>query len=248
MKLIEWLLPPPRWRIPVVIVLGALSGLILYTAYVSRATSYQSDSPTTCVNWHVVAPQYATWSHRAHREDTADLVQDVVDRQDKIIQSRDKLEELLVHAHVEANRACDLDATEAQIRDILQDIRHALWRCDYAAASQGGSFHSPVEIGRVISAGLPIVADARLELARLLAEWVTVSRFHIQTSRLRKRHRPLSGWMSPSLRPRRRLSRRICCPPRTSKRRCAKQNTTQQVPSRNSGSFVAKETLYGFID
>jgi nitrite reductase (cytochrome c-552) len=170
MKLIEWLLPPPRWRIPVVIVLGALSGLILYTAYVSRATSYQSDSPTTCVNWHVVAPQYATWSHRAHREDTADLVQDVVDRQDKIIQSRDKLEELLVHAHVEANRACDLDATEAQIRDILQDIRHALWRCDYAAASQGGSFHSPVEIGRVISAGLPIVADARLELARLLAE------------------------------------------------------------------------------
>ena len=170
MKLIEWLLPPPRWRIPVVIVLGALSGLILYTAYVSRATSYQSDSPTTCVNWHVMAPQYATWSHRAHREDTADLVQDVVDRQDKIIQSRDKLEELLVHAHVEANRACDLDATEAQIRDILQDIRHALWRCDYAAASQGGSFHSPVEIGRVISAGLPIVADARLELARLLAE------------------------------------------------------------------------------
>ena len=170
MKLIEWLLPPPRWRIPVVIVLGALSGLIPYTAYVSRATSYQSDSPTTCVNWHVVAPQYATWSHRAHREDTADLVQDVVDRQDKIIQSRDKLEELLVHAHVEANRACDLDATEAQIRDILQDIRHALWRCDYAAASQGGSFHSPVEIGRVISAGLPIVADARLELARLLAE------------------------------------------------------------------------------
>ena len=170
MKLIEWLLPPPRWRIPVVIVLGALSGLILYTAYVSRATSYQSDSPTTCVNWHVVAPQYATWSHRAHREDTADLVQDVVDRQDKIIQSRDKLEELLVHAHVEANRACDLDAIEAQIRDILQDIRHALWRCDYAAASQGGSFHSPVEIGRVISAGLPIVADARLELARLLAE------------------------------------------------------------------------------
>ena len=170
MKLIEWLLPPPRWRIPVVIVLGALSGLILYTAYVSRATSYQSDSPTTCVNWHVVAPQYATWSHRAHREDTADLVQDVVDRQDKIIQSRDKLEELLVHAHVEANRASDLDATEAQIRDILQDIRHALWRCDYAAASQGGSFHSPVEIGRVISAGLPIVADARLELARLLAE------------------------------------------------------------------------------
>ena len=170
MKLIEWLLPPPRWRIPVVIVLGALSGLILYTAYVSRATSYLSDSPTTCVNWHVMAPQYATWSHRAHREDTADLVQDVVDRQDKIIQSRDKLEELLVHAHVEANRACDLDATEAQIRDILQDIRHALWRCDYAAASQGGSFHSPVEIGRVISAGLPIVADARLELARLLAE------------------------------------------------------------------------------
>lgn len=49
-------------------------------------------------------------------------------------------------------------------------IRHAQWRWDYAAASHGGSFHSPVEIGRVISTGITIAQETRIELARLLAD------------------------------------------------------------------------------
>jgi len=105
-----------------------------------------------------------------HREDAVDLIQDVYERQDRIIESRDKLEELLVRAHVEAKTAWDLGATEDQMADILMDIRHAQWRWDYAAASHGGSFHSPVEIGRVISTGLVIAQEGRLKLARLLAD------------------------------------------------------------------------------
>jgi nitrite reductase (cytochrome c-552) len=55
------------------------------------------------------------------------------------------------------------------MKDILTGIRHAQWRWDYAAASHGGSFHSPVEIGRVISTGITIAQETRIKLARLLA-------------------------------------------------------------------------------
>ena len=93
---------------------------------------------------------------------------DVIERQDKIIENRDKLEELLVRAHVEAKKAWDLGANEEQMKDILQDIRHAQWRWDYAAASHGGSFHSPVETSRTISTGITLVQEGRIKIARLL--------------------------------------------------------------------------------
>jgi len=104
-----------------------------------------------------------------HREEAATLMKNVYDRQDKIIENRDKLEEQLVRAHVEAQKARELDATDTQMKDILTGIRHAQWQWDYAAASHGGSFHSPVEIGRVISTGITIVQETRIKLARLLA-------------------------------------------------------------------------------
>ncbi len=104
-----------------------------------------------------------------HREDTERLVKDVYSRQDKIIENRDKLEELLVRAHVEAKKAWDLGAVETEMQDILMDIRHAQWRWDFAAAGHGASFHSPVETGRIISTGITIAQEARIKLARVLA-------------------------------------------------------------------------------
>ena len=95
---------------------------------------------------------------------------DVYDRQDKIIENRDELEKLCVRLHVEAKTAWDLGATEEQMKDILMDIRHAQWRWDYAAASHGGSFHAPVEVSRVVATGINIAQEGRLKLARLLME------------------------------------------------------------------------------
>ena len=105
-----------------------------------------------------------------HREETETLIKNVYDRQDKIIENRDKLEELLVRAHVEAGKCWELGATEEQMKDILMGIRHAQWRWDYAAASYGGSFHSPVETGRIIASGITKVQETRIKLARLLME------------------------------------------------------------------------------
>lgn len=69
-KFIKKIKPPEKWKMPVIIVLGILLGLILYIIKISNAVSYLSDEPSTCVNCHIMAPQYATWSHSSHREVT----------------------------------------------------------------------------------------------------------------------------------------------------------------------------------
>lgn len=58
--IINNLIPPPSWRVPVAIVSGILFGLAAYLIYVSNAVSYLSDDPKTCINCHVMNPQYAT--------------------------------------------------------------------------------------------------------------------------------------------------------------------------------------------
>lgn len=66
--MLKRLLPPPKWRFPVMIVTAIFIGLALYSVYLSKAHSYISDNPQTCVNCHIMSPQYATWSHSSHRE------------------------------------------------------------------------------------------------------------------------------------------------------------------------------------
>lgn len=67
-KLIRHLQPPSQWRIPVIILSGVLTGTGLFVFYTSRAWSYVSDNPSTCVNCHVMRTQYVTWHHSSHRE------------------------------------------------------------------------------------------------------------------------------------------------------------------------------------
>jgi nitrite reductase (cytochrome c-552) len=104
-----------------------------------------------------------------HREETAKLIENVYERQDRIAEIRGKLEKLLVAAHVEAAKAWELGATEAQMKEILQLIRKAQWRWDYVAASHGTSFHAPLEAARVVSNGITYAQESRIKLARLLA-------------------------------------------------------------------------------
>jgi cytochrome c nitrite reductase small subunit len=61
------LAPPPRWVPAVMLLLGTSIGLLGLVFRVSRAHSYFSDDPATCVNCHVMAPQYATWHDSRHR-------------------------------------------------------------------------------------------------------------------------------------------------------------------------------------
>ncbi len=133
---------------------------------------YKSEGGVKFTDHHVQSPlnNVANSCQVCHREETTQLIKDVYVRQDAIIENRDKLEELLVRAHVEAGKAWELGAKDAEMKDILMDIRHAQWRWDYAAASHGGSFHAPLEIGRVISTGINIAQEGRIKLARLLSD------------------------------------------------------------------------------
>ena len=70
MRLLNYLKPPDSWNIPVIIILGILSGIAIFSFRISKAHSYLSDDPKTCVNCHIMAPQYTTWNHSAHREVT----------------------------------------------------------------------------------------------------------------------------------------------------------------------------------
>lgn len=105
-----------------------------------------------------------------HRESEEELKMDVYERQDKVHQQRILLEDLIVKSHIETAFAIDLGATDEQLKPIHEYIRAAQWRWDYVAASHGGSFHSPVESLRVLSAGIEKASHARVEISRLLAE------------------------------------------------------------------------------
>ena len=61
--------PRGGWKYPAIIITGAFFGIFIYTFISSRAYSYLSDDPKTCVNCHVMAPYYATWMHSSHGRD-----------------------------------------------------------------------------------------------------------------------------------------------------------------------------------
>lgn len=66
-EIIKTILPPKNWQFTVAIASGLLFGLLAYVLYISNAVAYMSDDPRTCINCHVMNPQYASWTHSAHR-------------------------------------------------------------------------------------------------------------------------------------------------------------------------------------
>ncbi|MEX0884783.1 MAG: ammonia-forming cytochrome c nitrite reductase subunit c552, partial [Cyclobacteriaceae bacterium] len=104
-----------------------------------------------------------------HREKESDLVTDVYERQRTIKEGTSRLQRLIAMAHIEASKAWELGATEEDMENILQGIRHAQWRWDYSVASHGAAFHAPLETSSIVTSATGIIQDTRIELARLLA-------------------------------------------------------------------------------
>jgi len=65
-RIIQFLEPPISWRLVVIIFMGVITGLFFLLLHISRATSYLSDQPETCINCHVMYPQYASWTKGSH--------------------------------------------------------------------------------------------------------------------------------------------------------------------------------------
>ncbi|MBN1393724.1 MAG: cytochrome c nitrite reductase small subunit [Pirellulales bacterium] len=56
----------PGWRAAAFAAIGAALGAGTFVLHVSRAASYISDAPETCMNCHVMTTQYVTWRHGSH--------------------------------------------------------------------------------------------------------------------------------------------------------------------------------------
>ncbi len=76
----------------------------------------------------------------------------------------------LAKAHLEAGKAWEAGATEAEMEEILTDIRHAQWRWDYAIASHGSYFHAPEETLRLLAVANETAQEARMKLVKVLAK------------------------------------------------------------------------------
>jgi cytochrome c nitrite reductase small subunit len=69
MKLKEvyyFFVPPPKWRVTVIITVATLAGIALVIFHISNASSYLSDNPRACINCHVMTTEYASWQRSSH--------------------------------------------------------------------------------------------------------------------------------------------------------------------------------------
>jgi nitrite reductase (cytochrome c-552) len=133
---------------------------------------YISEGGQKFTDHHIESPlnKISTSCQVCHRQSEAEHTKNVYERQDKIIQLRDKLEESLVMAHLEAKKAWESGAGDDEMKPSLQLIRKAQWFWDYAAASHGASFHSPLEVARINGLGIDYAQQARISLTRILAQ------------------------------------------------------------------------------
>ncbi|MHC1775453.1 MAG: ammonia-forming cytochrome c nitrite reductase [Lentimicrobium sp.] len=105
-----------------------------------------------------------------HRESEAKLMSNVLERQGKVEELRRITEKNLARVHIEAKIAWDNGATEAEMKPVLQLIRHAQWRWDWVAAANGLGFHSPVEALRVLGTSIQKSQEARILLTEIFVK------------------------------------------------------------------------------
>ncbi|MDQ3022307.1 MAG: cytochrome c nitrite reductase small subunit [Bacteroidota bacterium] len=65
-KFIQYTRPDATWTVPVILISGALTGVIFFVLHIGNATSYLSDDPEACINCHVMYTQYASWRSSSH--------------------------------------------------------------------------------------------------------------------------------------------------------------------------------------
>ncbi|MCM8532766.1 MAG: ammonia-forming cytochrome c nitrite reductase [Lentisphaeraceae bacterium] len=131
--------------------------------YVSKGgvkfTDHQINSPLAKINRSC---------QNCHRQSEAELIRSVASNQDKVYQLKMSAEKILVKAHLEAKAAWDAGATEAEMAPVLDHIRHAQWRWDYATASHGAAFHAPQEVLRILGTSIEKGSEARRLLTGVL--------------------------------------------------------------------------------
>ena len=103
-----------------------------------------------------------------HRDTEENLRNYVYERQDKVLEIRDRVETELAKAHIMAQAAWEAGAEEPEMTDILKLLRSSQWAWDLGVASHGGSFHAPIETQRILAHSLDKALQAQLALQKVL--------------------------------------------------------------------------------
>lgn len=133
----------------------------------------KSEGDVTFSDHHLVSPMenIANICVNCHDQEPEDL-KAVIERK---LERKEQLMEIsmdnLAKAHLEAGKAWELGATEAEMEKILLDIRHGQWKWDYAIASHGSFFHAPEETLRLLAVANETAQQARLKLVQVLAKY-----------------------------------------------------------------------------
>jgi nitrite reductase (cytochrome c-552) len=131
---------------------------------------YISEGGLKFSDHHLTSPliNIAATCQTCHRDSEENLLQYVYERQDKLLELRNRLEPELVKAHIMAKAAIDKGATDGELAEARKHIRAAHWRWDFGTASHGASFHAPVETARILAHGLDRALMAQLALKDVL--------------------------------------------------------------------------------
>ena len=134
---------------------------------------YKREGGLKYTNHHLVSPltNIAGSCQVCHRESEEKLRENVYERQAKISELRRITEKNLARLHLEAKVAWDAGATEEEMQEVLQLIRHAQWRWDWVAAANSMGFHSPAECLKVLGTAIQKAQEARVHLARVFSRY-----------------------------------------------------------------------------
>lgn len=130
---------------------------------------YRSEGGIKYSDHQVVSPlkNITSTCQTCHRDSEENLREYVYEYQDKVLEIRDRIEEVLPKVHIMAKIAWDNGATDQEMAQALKLIRQAQWRWDFSVASHGASFHAPVETQRMLAHSLDRSLQAQLELQKV---------------------------------------------------------------------------------
>jgi len=133
---------------------------------------YKQEGAVKFSDHHIQSPleSVATTCLNCHQETEAEFREVVKGKLEEKNQLADFAMDNLAKAHLEAGEAWKEGATEEEMKDILQDIRHGQWKWDMAVAGHGNFFHAPGETLRLLAVANEQAQTARLKLVKVLAK------------------------------------------------------------------------------
>lgn len=104
--------------------------------------------------------------HRQSEEEFKQIVEEKLERKNQL---NVLAMNTIASAHLEAKKAWEVGATDAEMATAINTIRSAQWLWDYSIASHGSFFHAPEETLRLLAVANDKGMQARMELKGILA-------------------------------------------------------------------------------